>query len=64
MTAVVLRTARASVGGLCYHVVNRGNARGEVFHKDDDDPLGPLGKKRPPSPPARLPLGGRRVFCR
>jgi putative transposase len=26
----------ASVGGMCYHVINRGNARGTVFHKDDD----------------------------
>jgi putative transposase len=30
------RTARASVGGVCYHVINRGNARGDVFHKDED----------------------------
>jgi REP-associated tyrosine transposase len=30
------RTARASVGGLCYHVLNRGNGRGEVFHKEGD----------------------------
>ena len=30
------RTSRASVGNMCYHVLNRGNARGEVFHKDDD----------------------------
>ena len=30
------RTARASVGDMCYHVVNRGNARGEVYHKDED----------------------------
>ncbi|QDU55356.1 REP-associated tyrosine transposase [Aeoliella mucimassa] len=30
------RTARASQGGFVYHVLNRGNARGEVFHKDDD----------------------------
>jgi putative transposase len=30
------RTVRASVGGVCYHVSNRGNARGKVFHKDDD----------------------------
>lgn len=28
------RTARASVGGLCYHVINRGNARATVFHDD------------------------------
>src|SRR5437016_12100804 len=27
------RTARASLGGWCYHVLNRGNARAEVFHK-------------------------------
>jgi len=30
------RTARASVGGMVYHVLNRGNARSEVFHQDDD----------------------------
>ena len=30
------RTARAAVGGICYHVINRGNARGEVFHKPED----------------------------
>ena len=30
------RTARASRGGYVYHVLNRGNARGDVFHKDDD----------------------------
>jgi putative transposase len=30
------RTARASVGNVCYHVLNRGNARNTVFHKDDD----------------------------
>jgi len=30
------RTARASVGGLCYHVINRGNARAPVFHNDRD----------------------------
>jgi len=30
------RPARASVGGVCYHVVNRGNAQAEVFHKDED----------------------------
>jgi putative transposase len=30
------RTARASVGGLCYHVINRGNAGREVFFKDGD----------------------------
>jgi putative transposase len=30
------RTARASVGGLCYHVLNRGNGRQTDFHKDGD----------------------------
>ncbi len=30
------RTARASAGGVCYHVINRGNARMEVFTKGDD----------------------------
>jgi putative transposase len=30
------RTSRASVGNMCYHVLNLGNARGEVFHKGDD----------------------------
>ena len=30
------RTARASVGGLCYHAINRGNGRAAVFHKDAD----------------------------
>ncbi len=30
------RTARASVGGLCYHVLNRGNGRASVFHEDPD----------------------------
>ena len=30
------RTARASLGGYAYHVINRGNGRSEVFHKDAD----------------------------
>jgi putative transposase len=30
------RSARASQGGYCYHVLNRGNARARVFHKDGD----------------------------
>ncbi len=30
------RIARASVGERCYHVINRGNARAEVFHGDGD----------------------------
>jgi len=29
------RSARASAGGYCYHVMNRGNARAEVFHKQE-----------------------------
>jgi putative transposase len=46
------RTARAAVGGMCYHVLNRGNARTEVFHKADDYAaflrLFPLGVERLP----------------
>ncbi len=30
------RTNRASVGGVCYHVINRGNARATVFRKERD----------------------------
>lgn len=30
------RTARASAGGYCYHVLNRGNARAQIFHAPDD----------------------------
>lgn len=30
------RAARATVGNQCYHVLNRGNARGQVFFKDGD----------------------------
>jgi len=30
------RTARASVADYCYHVLNRGNGRAEVFHKAGD----------------------------
>ena len=30
------RTARASQGGFIYHVLNRGNAKNDVFHKDLD----------------------------
>jgi putative transposase len=30
------RTARASVGGVCYHVLNRGNGKAKIFHKAGD----------------------------
>jgi putative transposase len=30
------RTIRASEGGLCYHVLNRGNAQARVFHQSGD----------------------------
>jgi putative transposase len=30
------RTSRASRAGYCYHVINRGNGRAEVFHKTED----------------------------
>ena len=29
------RTARASKGGVIYHVINRGNGRGQVFHDEE-----------------------------
>jgi len=32
----MVRTARASVGGVCYHVLNRGNGGVQIFHKDAD----------------------------
>src|SRR5208282_421356 len=35
-TLAMPRTSRAPVGGYCYHVLNRGNARAEVFHKERD----------------------------
>ena len=30
------RTARASIGGICYHLLNRGNGRESVFHNPED----------------------------
>ena len=30
------RTLRAAIGGICYHVINRGNGRARVFHDDAD----------------------------
>ena len=30
------RTVRALAANVCYHVLNRGNARAKVFHDDDD----------------------------
>src|SRR5262249_22536636 len=30
------RNPRASQGGYCYHVLNRGNGRRTIFHKDSD----------------------------
>ena len=30
------RTTRASLGGWTYHILNRGNARAQVFHKPGD----------------------------
>jgi putative transposase len=30
------RTRRAALGGYCYHVLNRGNGRRTVFHKEGD----------------------------
>ena len=36
MLSVMPRAPRASVGGIWYHVMNRGNGRRAVFHKDAD----------------------------
>ena len=46
------RTARASAGNWCYHVLNRGNGQAPVFHKDGDyaaflDLLGPACERLP-----------------
>ena len=30
------RPLRVSLGGYVYHVLNRGNGRGTIFHKDGD----------------------------
>ena len=30
------RKPRISLGNICYHVLNRGNGRNTVFHKDGD----------------------------
>jgi putative transposase len=30
------RGARDALGGYCYHVINRGNGRRTVFHKEAD----------------------------
>jgi putative transposase len=30
------RTARQAAGNICYHVINRGNARATIFHKEGD----------------------------
>ena len=34
--SVLPRAPRASVGGICYHVMNRGNGRRAVFRNDGD----------------------------
>src|SRR5574341_259897 len=55
MVAAILRTARASLGNLCYHVINRGNGRSEVFHKSLDYTLrGSITREYRPSPDAGL----------
>ena len=30
------RVARAAVGGMCYHVLNRGNGHATIYHNDFD----------------------------
>lgn len=53
------RTARASAGGVCYHVLNRGNRRERVFHDAADYRafIDQIGRAR-----ERLPLG-LLAFC-
>jgi hypothetical protein len=34
--ALLPRAARVSFGGICYHVVNRGNGRRQVFRNESD----------------------------
>ena len=48
------RTSRASLAGFTYHVLNRGNARSQVFHKPGDYAafLGMVGESS-----VRLPMG-------
>jgi putative transposase len=36
MMALMARTLRVTLGGHCYHVLNRGNGRRTGFHKDGD----------------------------
>ena len=36
LSIIMPRTARGSIGKLCYHVINRGNGRAVVFHKEQD----------------------------
>ena len=36
VSIIMPRTARAGIGKLCYHVINRGNGRAAVFHKEQD----------------------------
>ena len=55
------RIARASIGGICYHVLNRGNARQDVFHEDDDhSPHGPGIQAETPRTPTN---SGKKVEC-
>ncbi len=53
------RTARASVGGICYHVLNRGNGRATVFHETPDYQLFARLLGQPKARPTMRVLG----FC-
>ncbi len=60
-SALMPRAPRASAGGLCYHVLNRGNGRRQVFFKDGDYQAFP----RPwPTPALRSPLSTLRPRSR
>ena len=58
---------RASVGGMCYHVLNRGNGRGQMFHKAGDsaaflDLMAALSRRV--AVPAAFPRSPRQNFPR
>ena len=55
------RTARSLIGGLCYHVINRGNGRAQVFHGEADyrefvKLMAAAGDRSPSSPPLPMRL--------
>ncbi len=49
------------IGGICYHVLNRGNDRQDVFHDDDDH--GPHGPGIHATTPLKPTNRGKKVEC-